>query len=150
MIYGITNKTEPMKTVEELLKPRYKVIADYPGNQNPIGTILKTFNCWHDFTIKFWCKSNDKYPHLLQPLPWWSDRELGDMPEYLKIIKSPMLTAQYLSPGDIVKAHKHFSCSQGKHNKMGCQIFGDDFCSYGNTIPATGEEYKLFKQQKEK
>jgi hypothetical protein len=36
---GIINKTETMLTVEELLMPRRKVIADYPGCEFEIGQI---------------------------------------------------------------------------------------------------------------
>jgi hypothetical protein len=45
---GIINKTETMKTVEELLMPRRKVIADYPGCEFEIGQVI-TFTHKSDF-----------------------------------------------------------------------------------------------------
>lgn len=64
-------------TPEELLKPRYKVIADYPESPYKIGDI--EFNgTWSD---------NDSlanYPSIFRKLEWWEERDVKDMPGYLK------------------------------------------------------------------
>lgn len=68
---------------EDLLKPRYKVIADYPGNLQPIGHIYEIiFN--DEEALKNWCDNKDYYPHLFKKLEWWEEREEKDMPEYVK------------------------------------------------------------------
>jgi hypothetical protein len=88
-------------SIEHLLKPRYKVIAPYPENKDfPVGKII-TFNTWPDSLhysgywqhivedsqgVRAWLSTFfDEYPHLFQPLPWWSDRAVEDMPEYVKL-----------------------------------------------------------------
>lgn len=91
---------QPM-TTEDLLKPRYKVIADYLFSPYKIGNVivcenhqykqvhLATINvremgenikqeCFYDIED---CKL---YPALFKPLAWYEDREVGDMPEYVK------------------------------------------------------------------
>lgn len=71
---------------EELMKPRFEVIADYPSNQNPIGTVLECPNYDHDFTKKYWIESNEKYPHLFRKLNWWEHRKVEDMPQKVKAV----------------------------------------------------------------
>jgi hypothetical protein len=68
-------------TPEDLLKPRYKVVADYPDSIFKIGGIL--IQGEKDLT------EAAKYPHLFKKLEWWEEREEKDMPEYLKCIKTP-------------------------------------------------------------
>lgn len=90
-------------TVEELLKPRYEVIADYPGNFVPVGSVIE-FDC-----EVVWIKkdgeyvSNDKitagvhssyyfnnvlkiksFPHLFCHLAWYEKRDVSELPEYVK------------------------------------------------------------------
>lgn len=70
-------------TTEELLKPRYKVIADYPDMEDwKVGEILLENWNWHEEGgIK---KSVSDYPHLFHKLEWWEERSDEDMPEYVK------------------------------------------------------------------
>ena len=78
--HQVTVKKKDMNkdNIQELLKPRYKVIADYPGNIWAIGSVL-------DLNISKQLSSYyDKYPHLFRRLEWWEDRDVKDMPEYLK------------------------------------------------------------------
>ena len=60
------------KDIQELLKPRYKVIADYPDSVFIVGEILR--NPTYE----------SKYPHLFKKLEWWEDRKPEEMPKYLK------------------------------------------------------------------
>jgi hypothetical protein len=71
-------------SVEELLKPRYKVIADYPNNSWSVGEIIDRDWGWDgDDEIGF--KHHiSHYPHLFQRLEWWQDRKPEEMPRYLK------------------------------------------------------------------
>jgi len=80
-------------TTEELMKPRYKVIATWPGMEldlNYVGQVIT-------LTVKDnkqWCirlhratlydAHFDQYPHLFEPLPWWKDRKVEDMPPFVK------------------------------------------------------------------
>jgi len=66
-----------MDTVTELMKPRFKVIADYPLSDYPIGHIHKAV-AWmtEDFFLK--------YPAIFKKLEWWEDRKPEEMPLYIK------------------------------------------------------------------
>src|SRR4051812_40933853 len=72
---------------EELLKPRYKVIADYPKSLYYVGDIINAGTTSEDC---IYCDREGPrmrhYPHLFEPLPWWKDRKVEDMPEYVKVI----------------------------------------------------------------
>jgi len=85
---------------EELLKPRFEVIADYPYNPHDIGAIIearKNNSSIHQTTIAYTdefgekvnqmnlCmpKSFEKYPHLFRKLNWWEYRKIEDMPKKL-------------------------------------------------------------------
>jgi hypothetical protein len=87
-------------SVEELLRPRYKVIADYFFNPYKLGDIitlpknnrsvhLTTTSHTDEFGDRvsqaehYAPKVIDQYPHLFQPLQWWEDRNSEDMPEYV-------------------------------------------------------------------
>jgi hypothetical protein len=80
--------------VEELLTPRFKVIAGYPDSKTAVGEI---------FTLKFrpnngnvygieilgtagiWDQAYfERYPHLFKKLEWWEERELEQMPLHVK------------------------------------------------------------------
>lgn len=71
-------------TIDKLLNPRYEVIADYPSNTLPIGTIMECPNYDNDFTKGYWIQSQKTYPHLFKRLNWWEKREESEMPKYLK------------------------------------------------------------------
>ena len=86
---------------EELLQPRYKVIADYPSNCIEVGEIIElkigdderfsTDGIKHPYAYtpngaeaEY---SLDRYPHLFQRLKWWQERQESDMPKYVKYIR---------------------------------------------------------------
>jgi hypothetical protein len=83
-----------MLSVDELLKPRYKVIADYPDNKNKVGDIITLQTAQTKAAHELVCGWYDKYPAIFQPLEWWQEREPDEMPEYLKDTRD----------GEIVKA----------------------------------------------
>lgn len=70
---------------EQLLKPRYKVIADYPKSLYKVGDILDAG--WRSEDC-IYCDTEGPrwrhYPHLFKPLQWWEERKVEDMPQYLK------------------------------------------------------------------
>jgi hypothetical protein len=76
-------------TPEELLKPRYKVIADYPHSPLRINDILTLAagptDLWDcDRTGKRQLLNPADYPAIFKPLQWWEERKPEDMPEYVK------------------------------------------------------------------
>jgi hypothetical protein len=70
-------------TVDELLEPRFKVIADYPHSPFTVGAIMDKWN-----SISPDMQHYGKYPHLFKKLEWWEERQPGEMPEYVKGKKS--------------------------------------------------------------
>lgn len=71
-------------TTEELLQPRFKVIANFPDNTRNIGDIIYVDNKKE----KYWSDNFEKwlstFPHLFRKLKWFEDRAIEDLPEYLK------------------------------------------------------------------
>jgi len=82
---------------EELMKPRFEVIADYPlspyfkgdviifknGETDHITTIsyLDEFGLQVDQAQLVPCVTFEKYPHLFRKLNWWEHRSIEDMPK---------------------------------------------------------------------
>lgn len=132
-------------TTEELLKPRYKVIADFWGNHFEVGKILElkkengssSFEyTWygHDGLYSRYESDFKDYPHLFRKLEWWEDRKVEDMPKYIRGIKS----------GRIIRVHKwDLKCEQG-------WICSDGFNCYHreSILPATESEYLEYKKSK--
>lgn len=72
---------------EELLKPRYQVIADYPNNDYfPVGYIYTPSKSGGG---RIYCDEKSKkfsdFPHLFKPLSWWEERSIEDMPKFLRV-----------------------------------------------------------------
>lgn len=130
-------------TAEELLKPRYKVIADYPLNPFTVGEVLLMTsepdkrgyvlnNAPRNVNARF-IKDYDKYPHLFKKLEWWENRKESEMLGYVK------------TAFGICKVVKHF-VSKYSDIKTGQQCVIDDGqferALYYNTLqPATEEEF---------
>lgn len=80
------------KDIEQLLRPRVKVIALWPfcrqhnnmDDQPKVGEIFHVSEGGHITNNAMTIMSVHKYPHLFDPLPWWSDRKPDEMPEYVK------------------------------------------------------------------
>lgn len=114
-------------TPEELMKPRYKIIADYPGNVQDIGCVFRS-----DLPSYF-----NKFPAISQPLPWYAERKPEDMPEYVwyKFMEH--------STPKCMKVDKQFTSSLGEKNDKGFCTSGE-FYSYSKTTPATSAEYEQY------
>ena len=77
-----------MLSKEELLKPRYKVIASWPNSDLPVDLVVTQIGNgkWSDgkdyefAESELWFK---RYPHLFRKLHWSEDRSVEDMPEYV-------------------------------------------------------------------
>lgn len=75
--------------IEKLMKPRYKVIADYPHSPYQVGEQIEfsdSGNGFHCTTTRTWSSMEEdmvdsqnyfhidklpKYPHLFKPLAWY-------------------------------------------------------------------------------
>ena len=63
-------------TIKDLLKTRFELIADYPGNSQPIGNVTI-----EDATAFYF----RKFPANFRELFWWEKRTIEEMPKYLKV-----------------------------------------------------------------
>ena len=61
--------------IENLLKPRYKVIAGWPymPKHAKVGELVAD-----NFILKA-----ANYPHLFKKLEWWEERKANEMPKYV-------------------------------------------------------------------
>lgn len=97
----MTKQTTVPNMQNELLKPRYKVIADYPvyiGGmyKHKIGDIIMFDD---NYSVFLWKESGSdgtmcseehfqKYPAIFRELEWWEEREIEEMPKYVLFTKS--------------------------------------------------------------
>lgn len=146
---------------EDLMKPRYKVIADYPGNYRLIGEIFSAVG--DSYSVKYWCAEKDKYPHLFQRLEWWQERNLEDMPQFVKVTreecvkdtglyckvykwsvfdhKLPLVSGQF---GAELEGYKPLYLARTELNFPG-QVYGRlNVC---NLLPATEADYNAWKKE---
>lgn len=122
-------------TTEELLIKRVKVIANYPGSTYSIGDILYEVD---RMLQKFVLKNDDRnfkyiqypqdYPVIFEPLPWWKDRKVEDMPIHLHCPSRKTFHK-------IDKWENESFMTGGKIKKQ-----------LANYIPATKEEYESYLQ----
>lgn len=116
-------------TVEELLKPRTKCIAPYPGSKFELGEVMST----EDF--EFWTNGDDpkKYPANFKMLEWWEERSPDQMPDYIK------------DNGCVYKVRAH-------HRGVNKDVFRDDLINYPwyytGKLPATREDYEAYINSK--
>lgn len=133
-------------TTEELMKPRYKVIADWPNRKDfNVGQIITVGEAWNPGYLMYSiedCQGKreylqdffDQYPHLFQRLEWWHDRE--EVPQYVKFIANKSKVAKLLKlyhrdMVDIEHDGKTIDC-------LDMELF----------LPATLEEYNNYIKSK--
>lgn len=127
-------------TKEQLLKNRYKAIAEDTTQSFKAGDILDHNDGWRD---NVWQAPNgqyifnpERYPHLFQLLPWWSDRKPEDMPQYYKYSGNHgVFKTNFRPQGGIVMLQ--FSPTETVPTRL----------EY--TLPATEEEYTAYINQKQ-
>jgi hypothetical protein len=66
---------------KELLKPRFKVISDYPNSNYKVGEIIESTEIFEEGCPAF---QFDTYPHIFKKLNWWEYRTKEQMPKKLK------------------------------------------------------------------
>ena len=76
-------------TVEELLKPRFEIIDNFPNCSYNLGRILTPIKEGSNYYDCLEASSSEliafpeKYPHLFKKLNWWEHRKIEDMPKKL-------------------------------------------------------------------
>lgn len=132
----------------ELLFPRYKVTALWPGMEAEPFRLEQMVTlrphkddegeCFIHIPDKHIPGSYmrqgffDKYPHLFKKLEWWEERAIEDMPEYLNCPSRKMFFK-------VESWHKSYFIIDGRQKMQ-----------YRNYIPATLAEYEDYINQKEK
>lgn len=122
--------------VEDLLKPRWKVIADYPKSLYHVGDILNAG--WRSEDLIYCDHDGPRwrdYPHLFRKLEWWEDRKPEDMPEYVKLegkYYKPVDFSNYLGGTFYIKST----------NGMSKKSF-----PLKDSLPVTESEYLAYNQQ---
>lgn len=142
-------------TKEQLLIPRYKVIATWPGMEaepfrlNQIVTLsahicdegLEYIHIPINHMPGSYMRQGffDKFPHLFQSSPWWSDREISDLPEYVK-----------RSDGSVVRVlHYGYSEGEGELYLVMDDLEIPSYMDYLNPQPSNLEEYTAYINQKQ-
>jgi hypothetical protein len=82
-------------TPDELMKPRYKVIAGYPSmpfmNNQVLNLVIRRTGGWvyewyeHDGKYEIGEYELKDYPHLFKKLEWWHERREEDLPKYIGV-----------------------------------------------------------------
>ena len=128
---------------EDLLKPRYKVIADYPDSEFKIGDIKTVTGGDLRFTEGYF----NAYPAIFKRIEWYEDRERNEMPKYVKDVFRPgMVNDIYVY---CVKKHFTQDCTPigGKvREDKKYWVDKNDFSHlYNHYEPADETEYQNFK-----
>lgn len=125
--------------IQGLLKPRYKVIADYPGNIFKVGHIVSEAEAEEKFDFPH--NLFPVYPNIFKPLAWYEHRTL----EQLQAVKYVKVTnyVGYWRVGDIVEA---------RFGLWKDEIYGyflkNHFHPMPYIEPVTEQEYKQFDLMK--
>ena len=146
-------------SIEELLRPRYKVTADYFYNpyklcdvitveyddrsvhlttttyRNEFGETVEQANHFHPNRLK-------DFPHLFQPVQWWEQRAVEELRsiKYMKVVEY----SGYHLVGDVVPVKKMAFSDDGF--LLGYWLTGH-LHPLHKIIPATAEEYTAFKSK---
>jgi len=125
--------------MENLLSPRFKVIADYPKSIYNIGEIID--NGYDSLFCDEKSKKFSDYPNLFKKLNWWEKRNSAEMPKYLK---------QKVEP-DIDIFHYEKIIRWEMDNIIGVISDKDRTCcdldlwkTTNQYLPATKEEYESY------
>ena len=119
-------------TVEELLRPRYKVIAKWPRGGFPVGLVFEGIYLNDLSKSVIECA---EYPHLFKPLQWWqdrSDKELLGL--FLKKVDSSLVTK--VNPP--ISLDRAWFVWDNLKNSV----------PFWQWIPVTEQEYNDFKNEK--
>jgi len=135
------NLNQNIITVEQLFKPRFEAIADYPNSLFKVGLVINT---GYD---RIFCDSNSEkysdFPHLFKKLEWYEKRNIADMPKYLKETDLSNCRISYIEVLNWILTEIQIECECDKYN--GTIIFYSNNEHRSNKIlnfePISEDEY---------
>lgn len=133
---------KPTITPEELMMPRYKVMADYPDNKNKVGDIIEVLHAGTKEAAELVCRWYDKFPVIYKRLEWWEERKPEEMPEYVKWDYDPK-TDDINTKGLVEKVIKW------AQDGYGVVINESMIIATCHWLPATCEEYEQYNKRKD-
>lgn len=142
-------------SVEELLKPRYEVIADYPNNIFFVGQLIildcvKSGKPCFDFAafdgMEFYHESFfNEFPNLFKKMNWWEKRTLDELMSIL-YVRITVYTG-YWVVGDIVKV-TDYKVDTKRKKLEGYILDSTQYSIPERCEPATLEEFNLHKNNR--
>lgn len=135
-------------TKEQLMIPRYLIIADYPFNTDyPIGKIVLVPTDGYAENENghpvFYCDFG-KFPHLFRRLEWWEYRTAEEMPEYCVTHFDSIV---FKIEKWILSDSGNWKYETTSETTLKLLLF--DFVDMENLTPATLEEYEEYQKQKQ-
>lgn len=156
--------------IQELLKPRYKVIGDYPSSDYEVGLVIHFPEKENWFTKDLeWVtepirgknggisqrsiKYFEEYPNLFKLLEWWEERDIKDMPEYVKFNEDRMSTTflDGVEEPEFHKVKRHWAESLDTHwryssYKHFISEWHNVAYNYSAFLPSTEYEYNDYNK----
>lgn len=135
-----------MLTIEQLLQPRYRVIATYPLMPCKMGEIIsfKDGKAVIADTGHFYSETSAQtfalYPHLFELCHWSDNRLKGEFPEYVAFTPK-------FKPEIIYKVSNVFLNSAEHVVFVECEDENDTYPPSLFQRPATKEEYEAYKNK---
>lgn len=130
--------------VADLMKPRFKVVAMYPYCPWELNEILipdedeEMVNPATGFVASSKVLSLSDiqlYPHLFRKLAWYEERDVKDMPEYVKIATTNF---SELRPNGTIHKVTYWNMNDGAN-------LDDYWYDFTEVLPATQHDYETFK-----
>ncbi len=142
-------KEKDKESVEDLLKPRYEVIALWPWSDLKI--IVGDIFLFDELRDCFYCKGTvitkdiaSRYPHLLRKMHWAEQRTISEMMD-IQFIKVTTYVGYWIV-GDIVRVDDYNIDT--KNRKFTSFVIGTDARYTPLYVePSTIEKYKEWKQK---
>jgi hypothetical protein len=137
--------------IDELMKPRYKVISKYPGSEDweDIDAIIKIPDSRYKYADRKGTVCGvelfDSYPNIYERLKWWEERKPEEMPEYIKCERHIRI-----EKGTILKANWEL-CYVGTPYECICHrgCYPDYWIDAEYFSPATEAEYNEYIKSKQ-
>jgi len=130
-------------TTEALMKPRYKVISNYPGSIYNIGDIIEQidgyFDLYKDGSTLYLEIELKKYPNIFKPLAWWEERKVSDMPMFIFDKENSQIIYK-------VKQWHSDGCTFYIGNKFDSDVFYPSPSINEYFLPSTESDYLTYKQ----
>lgn len=134
-------------SIEELLKPRVKVIADWPYGDHMAGDILPATDKGVIRLSKALSCNYEAYPHLFELLPWYVGQSFEDLisVKYVKVVRY----VGYWRVGDIVPVEDYDCIVKSKYLHAYILKYKHAH-QLSAVIPATEQDYNDFLTQSNK